>query len=243
MEYPGDFYAAIGDFLGAKYLDYGFTRGTKGEVDFLIDLLNLPKGARILDVGCGAGRHSIDLARRGFLPTGVDISVGLIEVARKSATAEKLPATFLVADARHLGFRDDFDAAICLCEGAFGLAGDEAGHRAILAGVAGALRPGAPFVLTAINALFAARQIGPTDTFDPYTCTTLRRETFTCPTGEQRTADLYTTAFTYRELKMLLESAGLIVEAGYGCEAGDFSRAPLTVDAVEIMMVSRRPAR
>ena len=240
MQYPGDFYAAIGDFLGAKYLDYGFTRGTKGEVDFLIDLLKLPRGARILDVGCGAGRHSLELARRGFSPTGVDISQGLIEVARSTAAAQSLAATFFVADARHLDFRDDFDAAICLCEGAFGLAGDEAGHRAILAGVARALRPGARFVLTAINALLAVRQIQPSDTFDPYTCTTKRRETFISPTGEQREADLYTTAFTYRELKMMLESAGLLVQAGYGCEAGSLSRRALGVDDVEIMMVSRR---
>ena len=241
MEYPGDFYAAIGDFLGAKYLDYGFTRGTKGEVDFLIELLALRAGARILDIGCGVGRHSNELARRGFRPTGVDVSAGLIDVARRAAEAESLPATFLVADARRLEFNDEFDAAICLCEGAFGLAGDEAGHRAILDGIARALRPGAPFVLTAINALSAARHIGPDDTFDPYTCTTLRREMFMSPGGETRVADLYTTAFTYRELKMMLESAGLVVEAGYGCEAGDFSRAPLTVDAVEIMMVSRKP--
>src|SRR5690349_21410973 len=98
MDYPGDFYKPIGDFLGAKYLDYGFTRGTKHEVDFLIDLLRLPAGSRILDVGCGAGRHSNEPARRSFHPTGIDISEGLIDVARKTADAENLPATFIVAD-------------------------------------------------------------------------------------------------------------------------------------------------
>ena len=243
MDYPGDFYAAIGDFLGAKYLDYGFTRGTKGEVDFLVDVLKLPKGAAVLDVGCGVGRHSIELARRGFLPTGVDISAGFIDIARKTADAQQLAANFIVADARKLNFNDKFDAAICLCEGAFGLAGNEAGHRSIVAGVARALRPGAPFVLTAINALLAVRQVGRSDEFDPYTCTTRRTETFTSPAGEKRTTDLYTTAFTFRELKMMLEFAGLAVEAGYGCEAGDFSRRPLTTDAIEIMILSRRPAK
>jgi SAM-dependent methyltransferase len=240
MDYPGDFYAAIGDFLGAKYLDYGFTRGTKNEVDFLVELLGLPAEARVLDVGCGAGRHSIELARRGFAPTGVDISRGLIDVAAGAAAAANVQANFVVGDARHLEFDSEFDAAICLCEGAFGLAGDETGHRAILRGVARALRPGARFVLTAINALAAAHQVGPGDTFDPYTCTTRRTETFTSPTGQKRVADLYTTAFTFREMKMMLEAAGLIVEAGYGCEAGDFSRRPIAVDDVEIMMVSRR---
>src|SRR5207244_109871 len=112
MQYPGDFYAPIGDFLREQYLKYGFTKGTVGEVDFIIDLLNLPTGARILDVGCGTGRHSLELARRGYRPFGVDISSGFIEVARERATAEGLDAEFLLADARQLTLPQEFDAAI-----------------------------------------------------------------------------------------------------------------------------------
>jgi ubiquinone/menaquinone biosynthesis C-methylase UbiE len=240
MNYRGDFYEAIGDFLGANYLRYGFTRGTNGEVDFLIDLLALPAGARILDVGCGAGRHSLELARRGFRPIGVDISQGLIDVARRAAADEGLAAEFIVSDARHMSFDREFDAAICLCEGAFGLAGDQAGHRAILAAIARALRPGAPFVLTAIHALSAVRNLEPGAIFDACTATVLRKETITSPSGESRVVDLYTTAFTCRELTMMLENAGFTVEAVHGCEAGEFARKPLTCDDIEIMMVSRR---
>lgn len=240
MNYPGDFYASIGDFSREQYLSYSFTKGTIAEVDFLVDLLKLPKSARILDIGCGAGRHSLELARRGYHPFGVDISPGLIDVARQMAAAEKLDADFLVADARQLHLPQEFDVAICLCEGAFGLVGNEDGHRRVLAGIHKALRSGAPFVLTVINALAAARRKSEDETFDAYTCTTMSHEVIQNPTGETREVDLYTTAFTYRELKWLLEDANFQVEAGYGCTAGRFQRKPLSIDDMEIMMVSHR---
>lgn len=82
FQFEGDYYREIGDFLRENYLEYGFTKGTVQEVDFLLEVINLPPGARVLDVGCGAGRHSLELARRGYRPFGVDISPGLIEVAR-----------------------------------------------------------------------------------------------------------------------------------------------------------------
>jgi 2-polyprenyl-3-methyl-5-hydroxy-6-metoxy-1,4-benzoquinol methylase len=101
-KYNGNFYEEIGDFLGENYLNYGFTKGTIQEVDFLFELMNLQAGASILDVGCGPGRHSLELARRGFNPLGVDISSSFIELACNKATEEKLNAEFIVADARHL---------------------------------------------------------------------------------------------------------------------------------------------
>jgi SAM-dependent methyltransferase len=241
VAYDGSFYAKIGNFLRESYLNYGFTRGTQQEVDFLVELFGLPAGARILDVGCGPGRHSLELARRGYRPTGVDISEGFIAVARQAAATEGLAAEFLVADARQLDLPQVYDAAICLCEGAFGLAGDEAGHRAVLAGVARALKPGARFVLTAISALHFTRGVAPEDpSFDPYTLTKLDRELIRSPEGEEQEVDIYTTAFTYRELKWLLEGAGFEVEHAWGCTVGNFARRPLTVNDIEIMMVARR---
>ncbi len=92
-----------------------------------------------------------------------------------------------------------------------------------------------------MNALAVARHVQPGDpNFDPYTCTSREPETLRNPQGDTRTVDLYTTAFTYRELKWLLEGAGFTVEAGYGCTAGNFQSKPIAVDDFEIMMVARR---
>jgi cyclopropane fatty-acyl-phospholipid synthase-like methyltransferase len=67
------------------YMDNVFTKDTVREVDFLIDELKLRKGSRILDIGCGTGRHAVELARHGFRITGVGISSGMLEEARKAA--------------------------------------------------------------------------------------------------------------------------------------------------------------
>lgn len=238
--YDGGFYEKVGDFQRAAYLDEGYTQGTVQEVDFLHSLFQLPPGARILDVGCGAGRHSLELARRGFRSVGVDIAAGLVEHAREVANVERLTAAFEVGDARTFTFGAEFDAAVCLCEGAFGLAGDDDGHRQILNGVSRALKPGAPFVLTAINAFSAARDEDTANQFDPYTATSSWRQMFRNPEGEAQGFEMYCTAFTPRELRWLLEDAGFEVRAIYGCVAGRFERKPLELSDVEIMMVVRK---
>jgi SAM-dependent methyltransferase len=237
-EFDGGYYAAVGDALGEKYLDFGFARGTAGEVDFLVEELGLARSAKVLDVGCGVGRHSLELARRGFRLVGLDISRRFVDVADAAARAESLAAEFVLGDARDMRFESEFDAAICLCEGAFGLAGSDANHLRVLRGVARALRPGAPFVLTAMNA-YAAVRAAPPD-YDVYGCTW--REHLALPDADGVTRDhtLYTSAFTFRELELMFQMAGMSVEAGYGCEAGRFGREPLTVDATEVMVLGRR---
>src|SRR3982751_4877735 len=67
-------FEAVADHLGGAYLRYSFTKGTEQEVSFLVECLGLPPGARILDVGCGPGRHAHALGRLGFDVVGVDIS-------------------------------------------------------------------------------------------------------------------------------------------------------------------------
>lgn len=241
FKYSGTLYRSVGDFLGENYLEYGFTKGTIQEVDFLIELLDLPVGSKILDVGCGPGRHSLELARRGFRTVGIDISERFVEIANQTAKAEKLTAEFRVQDAKLMQFEPMFDAAICLCEGAFGLAGSDEAHKQVLDNIFLALRPGGQFVLSAINSYSVVQQKPSAEVFDPYTATSRDIETVHSPDGASREVTIYTTSFTFRELKLLLECSGFQVNAGYGCVAGKFERKPLTIDDVEIMMVARKP--
>jgi SAM-dependent methyltransferase len=67
-------------------MDNVWTKNTLPEVDFLIEELALPSGGSVLDVGCGTGRHSIELARRGYSVTGLDLSRQML--ARAAVAAE-----------------------------------------------------------------------------------------------------------------------------------------------------------
>ncbi len=65
-----------------------FTQGTVGEVDFIEREINSDKGKRILDIGCGTGRHAIELAKRGYDVTGVDLSPAQVNKAVQKAEKE-----------------------------------------------------------------------------------------------------------------------------------------------------------
>jgi len=117
--FDGAYYKEIGEFIGENYLHYGFTKGTEQEVAFLVKEMGIKPGHKLPDIGCGPGRHSLAFARPGVHMTGIDITPRFSELARERAKRERLPATFLVQDAREMAFDGEFDGAICLCEGAF----------------------------------------------------------------------------------------------------------------------------
>ncbi|MEL7156590.1 MAG: class I SAM-dependent methyltransferase, partial [Actinomycetota bacterium] len=75
----------LAEHMGPAYLRYSFTKGTAQEVGALIDLLDLRPGDRVLDVGCGPGRHALALAEAGMAVTGIDISPRFIDLARAAA--------------------------------------------------------------------------------------------------------------------------------------------------------------
>ncbi len=137
-----------------SYERESFTSGTVAEVDFIHDELALAGARTVLDIGCGTGRHSIVLASRGYRMTGVDLSENMLSRARKNASARGVHVDFIRRDARELGFRAEFDAAIMLCEGAFPLMETDEMNYLILKGAATALKGGGLFIFTTLNGLF-----------------------------------------------------------------------------------------
>lgn len=229
----------VADFLGPAYLRYSFTKGTAQEVAFLADVLGLRAGMRVLDVGCGPGRHARALAEsHGVGVHGVDISERFVSLARADAPAG---ATFEVGDARRLVFDGEFDVALSLCQGAFGLVGDDDG--AVLAGMARAVRAdGGRVAFSAFSAYFLVRDLEDHDAFDAATGVNTERTVLRNEAGEVRETVLHTSCFTPRELRLLCERAGLDVEHVWSVSPGAYGRNPPTVESPEFLMVARRCA-
>lgn len=238
--HPGrPYFSEVGDTLGEAYLRYAFTRGTEQEIDFLLDLLDLKPGMRVLDVGCGPGRHSVALAAAGLEVTGVDVSARFLEIAAKTCREAGARAAFFECDARAMPFDDEFDAVIAICEGAFGVMGQD--DSLVLRRMMEAARKGAPVVLTAFSALFEARHPRDGAHFDldegiVYENTTIKDED-----GRDHPAELWTTVYTPRELRLLALGCGLVPEHVWGVEPGDFARRPADFDHPELMLVARKP--
>src|SRR5674536_100081 len=104
-----------------SYDQQPFVKGTHGEVDFIEEELGFNRSATILDLGCGTGRHAIELAKRGYTVTDVDLSASQLDLAREKAVAANVTVQFVEADARHLNYSGQFDAVIIVCEGEFPL--------------------------------------------------------------------------------------------------------------------------
>src|SRR5262245_42950530 len=100
----GPWFNDVAAYLGPAYLRNAFTKGTEQEVAFVVEHVGLEPGMRVLDAGCGPGRHSLALARRGIEVVGIDLSPDFIALARNAATTEQLPALFKVLDIRELAY-------------------------------------------------------------------------------------------------------------------------------------------
>lgn len=242
----GRWFEALADWMGPAYLRYSFTRGTRREVDGIVRWADLRPGHRVLDVGCGPGRHAHELARRGIRVTGVDISARFCSLAAAGAPPG---AGFVRADARWLPVAPgSCDAAISICQGGFGLlrptAEEPDGDLSVLAGMARSVRPGGTVVLTAFSAPFAvAHQVpgGDVMAFDVTTGTVRERTTVRDPRGRERPAELWTTCFTPRELRLAASAVGLEPVAVLGAGGRRWAEAPPTLDDPELVLVARRP--
>ena len=230
---PDHWFEAIAEHTGAAYLRYSFTKGTAQEVDFLVEALALEPGMRVLDVGCGPGRHSNELARRGIAAHGIDISARFIELASQG------PATFERMDARALPFDAEFDAAISLCQGAFGLLGGT-DDGDVLAGMARAVKPGGRVACSAFSAYFQVRYLEDS-TFDADAGVNHERSIVKDPDGNDAEFDLWTTCFTPRELRLLAQRVGLEPRHVWSVGPGEYAANEPTIDSYEFLLVAARP--
>jgi SAM-dependent methyltransferase len=219
---------------------------TPGEVDAIERLLEIRPPLRILDLACGQGRHSIDLARRGYQVTGLDHSPYLLDVAAQRAAAAGVTVRWVEGDMRQpVPVPGDYDVAVNLFT-SFGYFDDDADDLMVLRAVAGVLRPGGRFLLEVLNGewimhTFAEREWIP---FGEATVLEQRRldrdrrrmevdRTIVRDGHEEKTSHMLR-LYSGRELVVLAKRAGFDVVQLYGGWDGE----RLTEDSLRVVAVA-----
>jgi SAM-dependent methyltransferase len=173
---------------------------------------------------------------------GIDISERFVALAAAEASAGTV---FARADAHALPLRaQQFDAAISLCQGGFGLpthpeAPDDA---PILAAMAKTVRPGGRIALTAFSSYFMVRHLEETDNFNAATGVNHELAPVKDAAGDERAFDLWTACYTPRELRLLAAAAGLTVEGLWSVTPGRYEERPPDLDHPELLLIAKRVA-
>lgn len=249
-------YEELFENYAKKYDQECFTQGTLGECDFIERETGGDKSVRILDIGCGTGRHAIELARRGYQVVGADLSAAQLARAREKAAEQNVAIDFQRHDARELPFAGEFDLAIMLCEGAFPLMETDAMNFRILQNAAKALRLGGKLIFTTLNGLFplfhsvkdflnAAAQEGQAATrASSFDLMTFRDHNITAvedDSGNKKELACNERYYVPSEITWLLKSAGFVKSEIFGAKLGAYSRNdPLTTDDFEMLVVARK---
>ncbi|MFP4164547.1 MAG: class I SAM-dependent methyltransferase [Chitinispirillaceae bacterium] len=237
-----------------KYDQEEFTKGTVKEVDFIEYELSFDKNKRVLDVGCGTGRHAVELARRGYDVTGIDLSRSMLSRAQKKARDASVEVNYIQADARNFSFSPQFDMVIMLCEGAFPLMETDEMNFVILQNAANALKSDAKLILTTLNGLFPLYHsvkvfldtnmvdgVSSDNSFDLMTFRDHSVYEVTDDSGKQITLKCNERYYVPSEITWLLKTLGFHNIGIFGCPQGAFSRdVKLTTEDYEMLIVAQK---
>ncbi|MEX2604949.1 MAG: class I SAM-dependent methyltransferase [Gracilimonas sp.] len=247
-------YETLFDDYGKTYDNEVFTQGTLGECDFIETEIGSDKSIRILDVGCGTGRHAIELTKRGYKISGIDLSESQLERAKEKASQENLSIDFQQQDARNLPYENEFNTAIMLCEGGFPLMETDEMNFEILKNVTKALKTPGKFIFTTLNGLFPlyhsveefcasetehGNATYRSNTFDLMTFRDHNITEFTDDFGKKKTLVCNERYYVPSEITWLLKSLGYKNIDIYGAKLGAYSRTDkLTTEDFEMLVIA-----
>lgn len=220
---------------------------TEAQVEFALRALDVSPGAHLVDLGCGHGRHTISLARKGFRVTGVDLIEGFLLIAREAALREGLPVELVRAElSRFVREPASLDGALCLFD-VFGWSDDDA-QMDMLRNVRAMLKPGARLLLDLRTREFVTRIAPVSVTEAGEGDLMIDRHRFDLETGRlhdtrttvrggvTRTVHFSVRVYAYTEVRMMLRAAGFEVERVYG----GFDGAPLSAMRPRTLVLARR---
>ncbi len=249
-------YETLFEDYGKKYDNENFTQGTIGECDFIEKEINYNKSLRIIDIGCGTGRHSIELTERGYKVIGIDLSESQLERAKVKAKAQNLQIDFQKHDARNLPFKNEYDLAIMLCEGAFSLMETDEMNYEILRSAANSLKAAGKLIFTTLNGLFplfhsveefsaSTTEEGNAtyskNTFDLMTFRDFNITTVEDDFGNKKELECNERYYVPCEITWLLKSLEFKKIDIYGAKLGAFSRNDkLTTEDFEMLVIAEK---
>jgi 2-polyprenyl-3-methyl-5-hydroxy-6-metoxy-1,4-benzoquinol methylase len=248
-------YEALFENFGLKYDNENFTQGTTGECDFIEAEIEYNKNTRILDIGCGTGRHSIELTKRGYRVTGIDLSDSMLKRAKEKAAELGLQVDFQKHDARDLPFYDEFDLAIMICEGAFPLMETDEMNFRILQNAAKSICDNGKLIFTTLNGLFPLfhsvkdfldshkgegnAEYGK-NSFDLMTFRDYSNTSVEDDSGNKKDLECSERYYVPSEITWLLKSLNFEKIDIYGAKLGAFSRNDkLTTEDFEILVIAQ----
>ena len=221
--------------------DTTFGGDVSQEIGFLIDLMDLAPENKILDIASGAGQNALELSRRGFDVTAVDLSDQLLEIGKRTAEAHNLAVTWHKGDPRKASFRDEFDAALVLGGGAFGLMETDRENQAILDSAFQMLKPGGRIVVSAASLLWLVRTSPDLSGYDPLTGYLTTQENIQVEGGENEEFPLHERYYVFPGLSRQMESSGFRRIIGFGAAPGRYSSRSITVEDPEILCYGVKP--
>ncbi len=249
-------YETLFENYGLKYDNESFTMGTIGECDFIEKELNFDKKLKIIDIGCGTGRHSIELSKRGYAITGIDLSESLLLKAKEKAIRCGLSIDFLRHDARNLPFEKQFDIAIMICEGGFPLMETDEMNYEILKNVSKSLNDKAKFIFTTLNGLFPlfhsindfhsegvveGNATYSSQTFDLMTFRDYNITKVEDDNGIEKELECNERYYVPSEISWLLKTLGFTKIEIFGARLGAFSREDkLKTEDFEMLVIAER---
>lgn len=249
-------YETLFENYGEKYDNECFAQGTLGECDFIEREINHNKALSIIDIGCGTGRHSIELSNRGYSVIGIDLSESLLGKAREKAQQQGLQIEFIKLDARNLPFEKHFDVAIMICEGGFPLMETDEMNYEILKNVSQSLKDKAKFIFTTLNGLFplfhsindfhSGNGVDGNATYDSksFDLMTFRDYNITKvvdDSGEEKELECNERYYVPSEITWLLKTIGFTKIEIFGAKLGAFSREDkLATEDFEMLVIAER---
>ena len=199
------------------------------QVEFIVQALELPEAARVLDLCCGWGRHAVRLAQRGYRVAGLDLSAYHLRLAKAAARRAGVEVEWLHRDMREIPGRAGRFDAIINCFTSFGYFEDEAEDQRVLDGIGRALRPDGRFLIDTMNHDWLMRVFRASEWHEGPGGIMLERRSyhihtgridvdwlFITPEGERRQQFHSLRLYTFTELAAMLSRAGLTVRRTWG---------------------------